>query len=106
MEKLLETYHELEKDISSTDILRGDATDAGLNGSKVEEWLNSGLGGKKCRYGSLEEPREREGYRGFQIFIIQRVHRVDRRTRCTGIPGDFHQSERARAGGMMFVSSW
>ena len=56
--KLFEAYHELEKDTPCTDVLRELATDAGLNGSEVEEWLISDLGGgKKCRYGSLEEPR-------------------------------------------------
>lgn len=42
-----EAYHELEKDISSRDVLHELAIDAGLDGPEVEEWLTSSLIGQR-----------------------------------------------------------
>ena len=75
VEKLFEAYHELEKDISSTDVLRELAIDAGLNVSEVGEWLNSSLGAESVDTEALKN-RER-GVSGVPIFVIQGVHRVD-----------------------------
>lgn len=75
VEKLFEAYHELEKDISSPNVLREIAVDAGLNGSEVGEWLNSNLGGDTV---DTEALKNREiGISGVPMFIIQGVHRID-----------------------------
>ena len=75
VEKLFEAYHELEKDISSRDVLRQIAIDAGLNGPEVEEWLNSDLGGDIVDAEAMEN--RKMGNSGVPIFIIQGVHRVN-----------------------------
>ena len=75
VEKLFEAYHELEKDISSPDVLRDIAVDAGLNESEVGEWLISDLGGDIV---DAEALRNREaGFSGVPMFIIQGEHRID-----------------------------
>ena len=74
VEKLFEAYHELEKDISSPDVLRAIAIDAGLDGPEVEEWLNSGLGGDIVDAEAMEN--RKMGTSGVPIFVIQGVHRV------------------------------
>lgn len=75
VEKLFEAYHELEKDISSPDVLREIAVDAGLDESEVGEWLVSNLGGDIV---DAEARRNREaGISGVPMFIIQGEHRVD-----------------------------
>jgi predicted DsbA family dithiol-disulfide isomerase len=42
--KLFEAYHEQEKDISSHDVLRRIATNTGIDGEEVDDWLNSNVG--------------------------------------------------------------
>ena len=76
VEKLFEAYHELEKDISSPDVLREIAVDAGLDGSEVREWLGSdNRGGDTV---DAEARRNREaGVSGVPMFVIQGEHRVD-----------------------------
>lgn len=76
VEKLFEAYHELEKDISSPNVLCEIAVEAGLNESEVvEEWLASDLGGDVV---DAEALRNREaGISGVPMFIIQGEHRVD-----------------------------
>ena len=74
VEKLFEAYHELEKDISSTGVLRELAVDVGLNDLEVGDWLNSSIGGETVDTEALKN-RER-GISGVPMFIIQGVHRV------------------------------
>ena len=74
VEKLFEAYHELEKDISSTEVLREIAIGAGLDGSEVDEWLNSNLGGDSVDAEALENRKEASGV---PRFMIQGTHRVD-----------------------------
>ena len=73
VEKLFEAFHELEKDISSKEVLRGIAVDAGISGPEVEEWLDSDLGGDTVDAEALASRREGSGV---PRFIIQGVHRV------------------------------
>ena len=73
VEKLFEAFHELEKDISSKEVLREVAVDAGLSGSEVEEWLDSDLGGDTVDAEALASRSEGSGV---PRFIIQGVHRV------------------------------
>ncbi len=75
VEKLFEAYHKSEKDISSRDVLREIAIDAGLDGLEVNEWLSSSLG-RDIVDAEASENRKR-GYSGVPIFIVQGVHRVD-----------------------------
>ena len=75
VEKLFEAFHEREKDISSPDVLREIAIDAGLDGSEVGEWLDSDRGGGIV---DVEALKNREmGTSGVPMFIIQGEHRVD-----------------------------
>ncbi|KAM0798675.1 putative thioredoxin [Usnea florida] len=73
--KLFEAYHELEKDISSQDILREVARGAGLDGSEVDEWLNSSVGGDVVD--AQAESNRKLVTSGVPTFIIQGKHRVD-----------------------------
>lgn len=74
-EKLFEAYPEQEKDISERGVLRGIATDAGLNAVQVDEWLTSDEGGIEV---DEEAANNREVVKeGVPHFIIQGVHRVD-----------------------------
>ena len=73
VEKLFEAFHELEKDISSKEVLREIAVDAGLGGPEVEEWLDSDLGGDTVDAEALASRRDGSGV---PRFIIQGVHRV------------------------------
>ena len=73
VEKLFEAFHELEKDISSKEVLREIAVDAGIGGPEVEELLDSDLGG------DVVDAEARAGRRegsGVPRFVIQGVHRV------------------------------
>ena len=73
VEKLFEAFHELEKDISSKEVLREIAVGAGIGGPEVEEWLHSDLGGDSVDAEALASRREGSGV---PRFIIQGVHRV------------------------------
>lgn len=75
IEMLIETYHELEKDISPREILRDTAIDAGLGRPEVEEWLKSNLGGNSMDAEALENRKMRN--LGMPTFIIQGVYRVN-----------------------------
>ena len=75
VEKLFEAYHELEKDISSPNVLREIAMDAGFNGPEVGEWLTSNHDEDNV---DAEARKNREiGILGVPMFIIQGVYRVD-----------------------------
>ena len=73
--KLFEAYHELEKDISSRHVLRDIARDAGLDGSEVDEWLDSSVGGDVVD--AQAESNRKLVTSGVPTFIIQGKHRVD-----------------------------
>ena len=75
VDKLFEAYHELEKDVSSLDVLREIAMDAGLNGSEVAEWLNSSLGAVDVDAEAVKSRKVVES--GVPTFIIQGMHRID-----------------------------
>ena len=73
VEKLFEAFHELEKDISSKEVLRGLAVDAGISELEVDEWLDSDLGGDTVDAEALASRREGSGV---PRFIVQGAHRV------------------------------
>jgi predicted DsbA family dithiol-disulfide isomerase len=75
VDKLFEAYHELEKDISSQDVLREIAIDAGLEGPEVDECLNSSLGRDSVDDEALKNRKMVNS--GVPTFIIQGMHRVD-----------------------------
>ena len=75
VDKLFEAYHELERDISSQDVLREIAKNVGLDGPEVDEWLSSSLGGDNVDDEALENRKMVNS--GVPLFIIQGVHRVD-----------------------------
>jgi predicted DsbA family dithiol-disulfide isomerase len=75
VEKLFEAYHEQEKDISSKEVVREIAIDAGIREIEVNEWLNSDLDGKTVDE-EAQYNREKVS-NGVPTFIIQGVHRVD-----------------------------
>ncbi|GIK06097.1 hypothetical protein Aspvir_001740 [Aspergillus viridinutans] len=73
---ILQAYHELEKDISSKEVLTELAVNAGLEQAEVAEWLDTDLAGdivdKEARQ-NKEEP----GNTGVPRYIIQRAYRLD-----------------------------
>ncbi|KAI9848700.1 MAG: hypothetical protein M1837_006787 [Sclerophora amabilis] len=75
VDKLFEAYHELEKDISSQDVLREIAIDAGLGGAEVDECLNSSLSGDTVDDEALKNRKMVNS--GVPTFLVQGVHRVD-----------------------------
>ncbi|KAK1981004.1 thioredoxin-like protein [Colletotrichum cereale] len=76
VEKLFEAYHELERDISEREVLRGIALDAGLDSVEVERLIESDVGVEEV---DNDEKRGREisGGTGVPMFIIQGVHRIE-----------------------------
>ncbi|KAI0430194.1 DSBA-like thioredoxin domain-containing protein [Xylaria sp. FL1042] len=76
VEKIFEAYHELEKDISSPDVLREIALEAGLGKCEVDEWLNSSAAAD-----SVDEEakvfREKVTGSGVPSYFIQDVYRLD-----------------------------
>jgi predicted DsbA family dithiol-disulfide isomerase len=75
VEKLFEAYHELEKDISSLEILGEIAISAGLDGSEVEDLLRSNAGETQV---DEEARKNREiATSGVPLFIIQGEHQIN-----------------------------
>ena len=76
VEQLFEAYHELEKDISSQEVLREIAIDAGLDGPEVDECLSSGssVGEYSVDY---EAQKNKETVGSVPVFFIQGKHRID-----------------------------
>ncbi|KAI0971337.1 DSBA-like thioredoxin domain-containing protein [Xylaria arbuscula] len=76
VEKIFEAYHEHEKDISSLDVLREIALEAGIEKCEVDEWLSS-----DAAAGSVDEEarafREKVVASGVPSYFIQEVHRLD-----------------------------
>ncbi|KAE8384718.1 hypothetical protein ETB97_005227 [Aspergillus alliaceus] len=75
VEKILEAYHELEKDISSREVLTELAVDAGLDSGEVRAWLDSGLAADVVDE-EARKNREEEGNSGVPRYVIQGVHRI------------------------------
>lgn len=69
-------YHELEKDISSKDVLREIAIGSGLDGAVVDEWLHSDLEAEDV---DEEAQRNRDTLAGSGVpaYIIQGSHRIN-----------------------------
>ncbi|KAH6995756.1 thioredoxin-like protein [Ilyonectria sp. MPI-CAGE-AT-0026] len=69
-------YYELEKDISSKDVLRGIATGSGLEGAAVDEWLRSDLEAANV---DEEAERNRDSLAGSGVpaYIIQGSHHIN-----------------------------
>ncbi|OLN86968.1 Uncharacterized protein YwbO 3 [Colletotrichum chlorophyti] len=86
VEKLLEAYHELERDISDREVLRDAAVSVGLDAADVDSLWSSGEGYDEV---DAEERRTREAAAGSGVptFIIQGVHRLG------GVqdPSDFYE---------------
>ncbi|KAK2010981.1 DSBA-like thioredoxin domain-containing protein [Colletotrichum eremochloae] len=76
VEKLFEAYHELERDISESEVLYGIAVDAGLDSVEVEGLIGSDVGAREV---DSEEKRGREisGGAGVPMYVIQGVHRIE-----------------------------
>ncbi|KAF6798127.1 DSBA-like thioredoxin domain-containing protein [Colletotrichum sojae] len=76
VEGLFEAYHELERDISDKEVLRGVAVAVGMDAVEVEEFLASDTGTDEV---DEEEKRTREvaGGSGVPTFVIQGVHRLE-----------------------------
>ncbi|KAI1351396.1 DSBA-like thioredoxin domain-containing protein [Xylaria sp. FL0043] len=76
VEKIFEAYHGLEKDISSLDLLRDIALEAGFEKCEVDEWLSS-----KAAAESVDEEakvfREKVTDSGVPCYIIQDLYRLD-----------------------------
>lgn len=76
VEKIFEAYHELEKDISSFDVLSGIALEAGLEGVDVDQWRNSSIAADDVD----EEAtvfREKVAGAGVPCYFIQGHHRLE-----------------------------
>ncbi|XHF99547.1 hypothetical protein AWENTII_003046 [Aspergillus wentii] len=73
VEKLFEAYHELERDISSRELLFEIAVDAGLDASEVEEYLN-GSGSSTV---DEEAQKNKETFGSVPVFIIQGIRRLE-----------------------------
>lgn len=69
-------YHELEKDISSKDVLREIAIGSGLEGAAVDEWLQSDLEAANV---DEEAQRNRDSLAGSGVpaYIIQGSHHIN-----------------------------
>lgn len=76
VDKLFEAYHELEKDISARDVLRGAAVDAGLDAPQVDQWLDSSSGADSVD-DEARKIKETAASSGVPTFVIQGVHRVE-----------------------------
>lgn len=73
VEKIFETYHEREMDISDPDVLRDLAVDAGVSREEMDGWLDASPAVVD------EEARKNkdEVKSGVPVFIIQGEHRID-----------------------------
>lgn len=69
-------YHELEKDISSKDVLREIAVGSGLEGAAVDEWFHSDLEAANV---DEEAQRNRDSLAGSGVpaYIIQGSHHIN-----------------------------
>ncbi|KAF7585353.1 hypothetical protein BBP40_011163 [Aspergillus hancockii] len=76
VEKILEAYHEHEKDISSTEVLKEIAIGVGLNVEEVEEWLKSGIAVEAVNE-EAERSKEGSDNTGVPRYNIQGVYRLD-----------------------------
>ncbi|KAI1755186.1 DSBA-like thioredoxin domain-containing protein [Xylaria castorea] len=76
VEKIFEAYHELEKDISSFDVLREIALEAGVDKGEVDGWLNSNAAAD-----SVDEEakvfREKLTGSGVPSYFIQDLHHLE-----------------------------
>ncbi|KAE8373961.1 thioredoxin-like protein [Aspergillus bertholletiae] len=75
VEKILEAYHELEKDISSKEELVELAVDAGLDADQVRDWLDSELAADIVDDEACKN-KEEEGSTGVPRYVIQHEHRL------------------------------
>ncbi|KAF7552404.1 hypothetical protein G7Z17_g4372 [Cylindrodendrum hubeiense] len=68
-------YHELEKDISSQDVLREIAIASGVDGTEVDKWLGSEL---EAGTVDVEAQKNREALAGSGVpaYVIQGSHRI------------------------------
>lgn len=73
---LYAAYHELEKDISTKDVLREISVKAGLEASEVDNWLDSDIGADSVDE-EARQVRERIAGSGVPTYFIRGVHRVD-----------------------------
>lgn len=76
---LFEAYHERERDIASTTVLREIAVEAGMDAAQVDECLNS-VSEENVQESEVDrEARENKetANTGVPLFIIQGVHKVD-----------------------------
>ena len=76
VEKIFAAYHELEKDISSKEVLLELAIDVRLDANEVDEWLRSDVDASVV---DEEEQKNRQTVAGSGVptYIIQGVHHID-----------------------------
>ncbi|GES61475.1 putative regulator of gluconeogenesis Rmd5 [Aspergillus terreus] len=70
VEKILEAYHELEKDISEKEVLRELAVAAGIEAATVDKWLEENGGGEEVDK-EAKRNKEVEANTGVPRFLIQ-----------------------------------
>ncbi|GAW12165.1 hypothetical protein ANO14919_015240 [Xylariales sp. No.14919] len=76
VEKIFEAYHELEKDISSLDVLCEIALEAGVQKTEVDQWLNSAAAADRVDK-EASVFREKVAGSGVPSYFIQDVHRLE-----------------------------
>jgi predicted DsbA family dithiol-disulfide isomerase len=76
VEKILEAYHEQEKDISSMEVLKEIAVDVGLNVEEVEEWLKSNMAADIVDE-EARRNKEELNNTGVPRYIIQGEYQLD-----------------------------
>ncbi|KAI1198115.1 DSBA-like thioredoxin domain-containing protein [Nemania serpens] len=76
VEKIFEAYHELEKDISSLEVLSEIALEAGLEDIDVDQWRNSNVVADDVD-GEATVFREKVAGSGVPCYLIQDHHRLE-----------------------------
>ena len=69
VERLFRAYFEEEKDITSREVLRDAAVEAGLGQQEVSEWLESDMGGEQVDKEVKEA--QTKGISGVPNFLLQ-----------------------------------
>ncbi|KAI0548819.1 DSBA-like thioredoxin domain-containing protein [Xylaria curta] len=76
VEKIFHAYHELEKDISSLDVLREIALEAGLEKAEVDGWLSSNAAADSVDE-EAKEFREKVTGSGVPSYFVQSLHHLE-----------------------------
>lgn len=76
VDKIFQAYHELEKDITSKEVLNELAISSGIDAKQAKEWMDSGI---KASEVDEEARRFREQFKdsGVPTYVIQGTHRLN-----------------------------